>query len=147
MLFFVFASGQGVFALLALVHAMFLEYMAYSNARALYQYTLGLDEKRGESGWVPQGLKILAFGIIEGAGAYLSGLALSTTADTLLKMIGMNNSSGNRDFDTLYSIANSNSMLFNANEGAQFLAPVMYVVLMEVAIISGSYFVGPYVSA
>ena len=57
-------------------------------------------------------MKVLAFGVMEGVGGYLSGIALSVTAETILKMIGMNGNSTNKSFDTIYTIISDNMLLF-----------------------------------
>ena len=50
-MFIYFAVNQGAYALVAFLHAIFLEVMAFVNVLTLYQYTLELDEKKGENGW------------------------------------------------------------------------------------------------
>jgi len=54
-MFWFFATNQGMYAIFALIHAVFLAGLAFINVLKLYQYTLQLDEKYGEDGWKNQG--------------------------------------------------------------------------------------------
>jgi len=43
-----------------------------------------LDEKYGEDGWKKQGFAVFAFGLIQGIGGYMSGLAIAERVTTIL---------------------------------------------------------------
>ena len=111
-----FAANQGLYSIYAMIHSLFLVCMAYWDFQMIYSKMAAYADQRG--GWAKitavDGFRCLLIGVMHGASGYFSGNAMSASADTILKMVGLNGSDAagaNKDYDTLYTLTTEQTVL------------------------------------
>ena len=93
-----------------MLHAAFLGFMAYLDFQKIYGWVEKTAEARGGIDGLTSadGIRALLFGIMLGVSGYVSGVALSASADTIMMMLGLNGTDGatygSKDYDTLYDM-------------------------------------------
>lgn len=138
-----FSINQGIFSVYAMIHSLFLVAIAYWAFKLIFGRVVLYSEERG--GWdkvtAVDGIRCLLFGIMIGAAGYFSGIALSASAETILMMVGLNQTGAAgspKEYDTLYTLTSEQATLIFLQEGVQQIAPVVYMFVMELALIGAA---------